>query len=109
MAYNENLAKRIESRIYSIKELDAKKMFGGIGYMVNGHMAIGVHNDNMIIRVGTENYDELLCKPFAKEFDITGRSMTGWIMVDVNHLESDDDLEFWIKKGIDFASSLPPK
>ena len=109
MAYNEALAERIESRIINIEGLEAKKMFGGIGYLIHGNMALGVHTDNMIIRVGTDNYEDLLGEPFAKKFDITGRAMKGWIMVDVAGLNSDNYLEFWIKKGIEFASSLPPK
>jgi TfoX/Sxy family transcriptional regulator of competence genes len=109
MAYNEVLAARIESRISAIDGFDAKKMFGGIGYMIHGNMALAVHTHNMIIRVGAEQYEALLAEPVAKKFDITGKVMKGWIMVDVAGLDSDDYLEFWIKKGVDFASSLPPK
>jgi TfoX/Sxy family transcriptional regulator of competence genes len=109
MAYNEALAARIESRIANIEGLEAKKMFGGIGYMIHGNMALAVHTQNMIVRVGAEQYEALLAEPVAKKFDITGKVMKGWIMVDVAGLESDDELKFWIKKGVDFASSLPPK
>jgi len=109
MAYDEALARRIQSKIFVLDNLTTKKMFGGVGYMISGNMAVGVYKDYLIVRVGLDHYDDLLAEPCAKVFDITGRAMKGWIMVDSRGLQSDGALEFWINKGIEFASSLPPK
>ena len=109
MAYNEILAERIKKNLDGLDGLDSKKMFGGVGYLLHGNMAVGVYKEYMIIRVGLDHYEDLLAEPFAKVFDITGKVMKGWIMVDVRGLDSDEVLEFWIDKGVNFASSLPPK
>lgn len=109
MAFNESLAKRVRHALASLAPFQEKNMFGGLGFFVNGNMACGVYKDHMIVRVGSENYEALLKEPFAKVFDITGRSMSGWIMVDIRGLESDDVIAFWAQKGIDFASTLPYK
>ena len=109
MAYDEGLAQRIEEALVEQPGLVAKKMFGGIGFMIHGNMAVGVHKDSMIIRVGPDNYEELLAEPFARVFDITGRAMRGWILVAAQGLDSEESLDFWTQKGVDFASSLPKK
>lgn len=109
MAYSRQLADRVGIRLANYDGLEIKKMFGGIGYMLHGNLAIGVYKESLIVRVGAEDYLELLAEPVAREFDISGRAMKGWIMIDVAGLNSDDSLEFWIKKGVDFALRLPPK
>ena len=109
MAYDEALAQRIEKRISRIDGLQSKKMFGGIGFLLYGNMAVGVYKNYMIVRVGSDNSEELLKEPFAKVFDITGRPMAGWILVDALGLENEKALQFWVEKGVNFASSLPAK
>ena len=109
MAFSELLAKRVRQALAPLCRFQEKKMFGGLGFFVNGNMACGVYKDHMIVRVGSEKYEALLKEPFAKVFDITGRAMTGWIMVDIRGLESDEVIEFWAKKGVDFVSGLPAK
>ena len=84
-------------------------MFGGICYLFNGNMACGILNDDLIVRVGPERYQHYLSKPHTRKFDITGRPMKGWVMVDYNGLESDNDLSAWLRLGVEFALSLPPK
>ena len=84
-------------------------MFGGVAFMIRGNMACGVHADYMIVRVGPENYQAALQQPFTRPFDMTGRPMAGWVEVAQPGCEQDRDLQAWIKRGIDFASSLPPK
>ena len=111
MAYDEGLAFRIEEMLINFNTLniESKKMFGGVGHLVNGNMACGVHKDYLIVRVGSEAYQEVLDKKHTSVFDITGRPMTGWVTVDADGYESDDDLFGWIKQGINFALSLPEK
>ncbi len=109
MAYDEGLAQRIREVLGEQPELVEKKMFGGVGFMVRGNMACGVHKDALIVRVGPEGYEEALARPHTRPFDITGRPMKGWGMVTSDGYESDEALEDWVQRGLDFALSLPAK
>jgi TfoX/Sxy family transcriptional regulator of competence genes len=84
-------------------------MFGGIAFLINGNMACGVHTDNLIVRLDREDYDEALTRPGAAAFDLTGKVMKGWVLVEPSALEDDADLEEWVRQGMEFAQSLPPK
>jgi len=90
-------------------QLVEKVMFGGIGYLVNGNMACGVYQDYLIVRVGQEGYQSALEAPATKVFDITGRAMTGWVMVAPEGCETEDELKSWVQAGVNFALSLPSK
>jgi hypothetical protein len=109
MAYDEKLAGRVREALGEAPGLVEKKMFGGIGYMVLGNMACGVHGDNLIVRVGPAGYEPALAQPHARPFDLTGRAMKGWVYVDPAGCETAGDLGRWVQLGIDFALSLPPK
>jgi len=109
MAYDEGLAQRVREVLEEQPEVDEKKMFGGICFLLYGTMACGILNDDIIVRVGTENYADLLKLPHARTFDFTGRPMKGWVVVSHEALESDDALCEWVRRGVDFALSLPPK
>jgi TfoX/Sxy family transcriptional regulator of competence genes len=84
-------------------------MFGGIGLMINGNMACGVHKDNLIVRLPEADYDQTLKMPNVSIFDMTGRPMKGWIMVKPAGVKSDKDLKKWVERSMEFASSLPKK
>ncbi len=109
MAYDEGLAQRIREALGEPPGLVEKKMFGGVGFMVQGNMACGVNKDDLIVRVGAEQYEEALTKPHTRPFDMTGRSMKGWVMVSSEGYESDDALKDWVQRGVEFALSLPAK
>jgi len=109
MAYDEGLAQRMREILADVPELHEKKMFGGIGYMVRGNMACGVHGDAVIVRVGADRYEEALSEPHTSRFDLTGRPMKGWVWVSSDGVQTDDELEAWMQQGVDFALSLPPK
>ena len=109
MAYDEGLAQRIREAVGGLPSLVEKKMFGGVGFMVHGNMACGVHGDELIVRVGRERYEEALGRSTTRPFDITGRPMKGWVLVGSDGHESDQDLKDWVQQGVDFALSLPPK
>lgn len=111
MAYDQDLAERIDRTLDNLNppKLIDKKMFGGIGYLVQGNMACGVLADKLIVRVGRDAYDDALQKPGAGLFDTTGRPMTGWVMVAKSALDDDAVLQAWIKQGVDFALTLPEK
>ena len=109
MAYDENLASRVMAALGALPGLTEKKMFGGMGSMLNGNMACGVHKEFLIVRVGPDQYQESLEQLHTKVFDITGRPMTGWVMAAPEGCADDADLEKWVQMGVDFASTLPAK
>ena len=111
MAYSKDLAVRVSSHLDQMDppELISKKMFGGVGYMVQGNMACGVLEDKLIVRVGKPDYEEMLSREDTLPFDTTGRPMTGWVMVASCYTQSDDVLSEWVHRGVDFALTLPNK
>ena len=108
MAYNEKLAEWIRTQFGDIPFVE-KKMFGGIGFLVHGNMACGVYKEDMIVRVGLDNYEKFLKKKHTKVFDITGRAMRGWLMIEPDGCKTTKQLNTWIKEGVEFALTLPPK
>ena len=109
MAYDEGLAQRIREVLDDLPALVEKKMFGGVGFMVQGNMACGVNGSDLIVRVGPERYEEALTQPYARVFDFTGRPMKGWVMVAPGGHETDEALADWVQQGVEFALSLPVK
>lgn len=109
MAYNEALAARIRARLSQVPDLTEKKMFGGVGFLVNGNMACGVNGVDMILRVGPEKYIQALAQPDTSVFDMTGKPMTGWIKVKPDGIQDEHQLADWVQQGLDYAFSLPPK
>jgi TfoX/Sxy family transcriptional regulator of competence genes len=108
VAYNLKLAERIRAELGEIPFVE-KKMFGGVGFLVHGNMTVGVYKEEMIVRVNPENHEKLLKKPHARAFDITGRPMKGWLMVEPDGCKTAKQLNAWIKEGVEFALTLPPK
>jgi TfoX/Sxy family transcriptional regulator of competence genes len=109
MACNEQLAQRLRLAMGGLPGVSEKKMFGGVAFLVNGNMSCGVHKDDLIVRVGVENYQKALNRSHAHPFDMTGRPMTGWVSVSTEGYQQEADLDYWIGKGMDFAGSLPAK
>ena len=109
MAYDESVAQRVRAELDGMPGLVEKKMFGGVGYILLGNMAIGVLGSNLIVRVGATEYAEALAQPHVKVFDMTGRPMKGWVLVSPDGIMAEEDLRRWIEQGVTFALSLPPK
>jgi hypothetical protein len=109
MAYDTGLAERIRSRLGRLPGLQERKMFGGIGFLINGNMACGVHKNELMVRIGPERNAELLARPHTRPFDLSGRPMAGWILVGPEGCKTEADLGGWVKMGVDFAKSLPAK
>jgi TfoX/Sxy family transcriptional regulator of competence genes len=86
-----------------------KRMFGGIGLFLHGNLCLAVWKEFLIVRVGPERYEQSLARPFAQPFDLTGRPMTGWVMVEPDGLDAERDLREWVERGVTFATSLPAK
>jgi hypothetical protein len=109
MAYNEKLSQRVREFLQRTPGMEDKKMFGGVGFLIYGNMACGVLRDDLIVRVGPDEYDNAQALSHTREFDITGRVMKGWVMVSPKGTSTDEDLSGWVKRGVSFAQSLPKK
>lgn len=109
MAYDEGLAQRLREVVEEQPGVAEKKMFGGLCFMVSGNMCLGVVGDELMVRVGPDAYEECLAAAHAREMDFTGRAMKGMVYVGTAGFESDEDLAWWVQRGVSFAASLPPK
>ena len=103
MAYNEHLASRIECILEEKKvNFHSKKMMGGLTFMVDDKMCLGIVKDDLMARVGIENYEIALTKDGAKPMNFTGRTMKGYIFVSPDGIDFEEDLENWIQMALDF-------
>lgn len=109
MAYDEGLAQRVREYFRDRKDIEEKRMFGGLCFMVSGHMCCGIVDDKLMARVGPENYESCLKKNHANEMNFTGRPMRGFIYVAPGGITVDSDLTGWINICMKFVESLPPK
>lgn len=109
MAYDLKLAERIRPLVNKQQTLAEKQMFGGVGWLVNGNMAVGIWMNALVVRVGPEAYAACLEEPQVGEFDITGRPMRGWVLVAPESIATKKVLLRWLDLGLSFAASLPPK
>ena len=109
MPYDEALAERVLDLLVDQQGLAERRMFGGLAFMLHGNMSVGVTGDELMVRVGADAYEQALTLPHAREMDFTGRAMRGFVFVEPAGLAGDDDLEAWVRRGVDFALSLPPK
>jgi TfoX/Sxy family transcriptional regulator of competence genes len=109
MAYDENLARRIRAILKGTRGLEEKKLFGGVGFLLNGNMACGVHSDSLIVRIEPEETAAALRRPHVRPFDLSGRPMRGWILVSAEGCKTTPSLANWVKKSLAFAKSLPRK
>jgi TfoX/Sxy family transcriptional regulator of competence genes len=110
MPYNQILTQRIHTILGERPGFVEKKMFGGVGFILHGNMVCGVLGNDLIVRVGTENYDAALSRAFVRPFMAPGgKPMAGWVLVSLEGVESDQNLHQWVEQGYEFAQSLPGK
>ena len=109
MAYSESLALRIRQVLGRRRGVTEKKMFGGIGFLLNGNMCVGIWKKSLIVRLDPEEGEAALNEPNVVPFDITGRPMKGWLMVEPDGIETDKQLADWIRRSEEFVSTLPRK
>lgn len=109
MGYDSDLAERIRRRIGDHPGIVEKKMFGGLAFLVGGHMAVGVVKDEMVVRVGQDAHDDAVARPGARTMDFTTRPMRGWISVSPQGCAADDALDAWVDQGLAYAARLPSK
>jgi TfoX/Sxy family transcriptional regulator of competence genes len=109
MAFDHDLADRARELLEPWSGLSERKMFGGVGFMLNGNMAVGVIGDDLVVRLDPDDADRALKERGVREFDFTGRKMRGWIFVAPEASAADQDLAEWVQAGAAYAGSLPPK
>jgi hypothetical protein len=108
MAYDPELVERVRKKLGNLPFVE-KKMFGGVGFLLYGNMACGVHGSGLIVRVARDKHAALLTRAGARPFDLTGKPMKGWLVVDPQGCKTDKQLAAWVREGVEYASSLPPK
>lgn len=109
MAFDEQLAARIRGSLGKRKGLVEKKMFGGVAFLLNGNMCVGVHKSDLIVRLAPEETDAALAQPNTRRFDLTGRPMKGWILVQSAGLNTEAKLSSWVRVAVEYAAALPAK
>ena len=108
MAYDEELADRVRELIASLTAFEERKMFGGLVFMVNTHMACGIVKDDLLVRVGKDGHAAALARG-AHEMELTGRPMRGVVIVPAAQLVDESALGGWVALGLELARSEPPK
>ena len=103
MAFNEKLADRIREMIaVSHKKVEEKRMFGGLCFMVNGKMCVGVEKERLMVRLDPAKYDEVMEKEGCKPMDFTGKVMKGYVFVDIDALNTKKKLEYWMDLALEY-------
>lgn len=108
---DEELAGRVRALVGARVPVVERRMFGGVAFLVGGHLAVGVSGRQgaVMVRVPADETARLLAEPGTKPFEMNGRHPAGWLLVEPSAVEDDDDLAQWVDAGVDHARSLPPK
>lgn len=103
MAYNEKLADRVRELIaVTHKKIQEKRMFGGLCFMVNDKMCVGVEQERLMVRLDPLKYDEAMEREGARPMDFTGKVMKGFVFVDIDALNTKKKLEYWVKLALEY-------
>ncbi len=109
VAYDMELADRVRDALASADaDVVERSMFGGLAFMVRGHMTVGVLGGDLLVRVGPDAYEDALTRPAARPMDFTGKPMTGMVFVAAASLD-DATLQGWVRRGLEFTAPLPAK
>ncbi|MBA4018470.1 MAG: RNA methyltransferase [Pirellula sp.] len=109
MPYSRQLADRVRQTLGKQRGLTEKRMFGGVCFLLQGNMLVGIWEQSLIARLGPDEAARALTEPNVREFDATGRPMRGWVVVDPDGLERDDQLAAWLARAQEFVETLPGK
>jgi len=110
MAYDEDLANRIRELLAGEPGVVEQKMFGGLAFLIGGHMSVSASGrGGLLLHVPHEETEALVAKPYAGPFEMRGKTMDGWLRVEAEGVKTKRQLERWVKRGVDYARSLPPK
>ena len=110
MAYDQDLAHRIRELIAAEPDVTERQMFGGLAFLVAGNMSVAASGQGgLMVRVEPNETDALVAKPHAQTFEMRGRAMQGWVRVDAQGVQTKRQLAPWVRRGVAYARSLPPK
>lgn len=109
MAFDEALAERLRDLLQKYPDVEERKMFGGLCFLIGGNMCCGIVGDRLMARVGPANYDICLRKKHAREMNFTGKPSKGMVYVQPEGIEEDAELASWLDVCMKFAGALPPK
>jgi hypothetical protein len=110
MAYDEDLASAIREVLAEEAGVTEKRMFGGLAFLIGGHMAVAASGQGgLMVRCAPDETEALVARPHAHPFEMRGRELAGWLRVDADGATSVDDLRPWVEIGAGHARSLPPK
>src|SRR5207247_5007172 len=108
MPFDELLAQRVRDILAEECFAKERQMFGGLAFMVNGHMCCGIVGEELVVRVGAAAHKQALSRPHARAMDFTGRPMKGFVYVEPSGYRTAASLRTWIRFGLEVGLSLPP-
>lgn len=109
MSYSQALADRVRHALRDQRGVTEKKMFGGVGFLLHGNMLVGIWHNSLIARLTPSDAEAALREAHIRVFDVTGRPMKGWIMIDPEGLDTDQQLSHWLDLALTFVATLPRK
>jgi TfoX/Sxy family transcriptional regulator of competence genes len=109
MPFSESLAERVRQHLSRRRGLSEKRMFGGLAFLLGGNMLVGVWEYSLVVRLGPDAATKALTEPRVQPFDVAGRAMRGWVIVEPDGLDEDRHLRDWIARAFEFVSTLPAK
>ena len=109
MAFDEKLAERLRKQLEKQPGIVEKRMFGGVAFMYRGNICCGVHRQALMVRLASADAEAALRKPHTRPFDITGRPMKRWLLVEAEGIKSAASLRKWVELALAYAGSLPAK
>ena len=109
MAFDNALADRVRQVVSSTPGLSERRMFGGLAFLINGNMGLGVHASELIVRIDPAETDTALAERGVRIFDLSGKPMKGWLLVSSSALSGNKALASWVARGVKYARSLPAK
>jgi TfoX/Sxy family transcriptional regulator of competence genes len=108
MAYNEKLADRIRELLSFKRKVEEKKMMGGLTFMVNNKMCVGIAGDDLMARIDPDIYESALKKKGCREMDFTGRPMRGFVFIDPEGIKTQKDLSYWLELALEYNKNAKP-
>jgi TfoX/Sxy family transcriptional regulator of competence genes len=109
MSYDEGVAQRVRKVLSKRRNVAERRMFGGLTFMVGGHMACGVIGEELMVRVGPDAYAEALKDRHAREMDFTGTPLKGFLFIEPKGFDTEDTLRGWVDRAVEFVKTLPVK
>jgi hypothetical protein len=110
MAYDLELAERVRAVLRAEPGVTERRMFGGLAFLIQGNMAVSASGQGgLLLRIDPAEAESLISEPHVRPFEMRGRKMDGWLRVDAEVVEGDDDLRGWVRHGVTYARSLRPK